>query len=319
MDENLAKLFETSVKPVKRKSKARDVIDVKRIREASSKIKPGFHRETAENDDEIVNEIKYSKETQKLPTANKGIVDSQDKNERTVFVGNVDKQVLTSSSGLATLRKAFREFGKIESIRFRSVAFAATKPRRAAFVTKEFDDSRDSANAYIVFANRDAAKAALALNGHVILGKHIRVDNAARSNYETKKCVFVGGLDFSCSDESIWKHFASCGTIHSVRIVRDSNTNVGKGFAYVQFEDRACVEKALLLDNEPMPLNHRNLRVSRAKSVKQTHQEQNKEPIKKQSALEKNKKPALLSRKATKFAPKRQKRDRSRPDKSNSK
>jgi RNA recognition motif-containing protein len=46
----------------------------------------------------------------------------------------------------------------------------------------------------------------------------------------------VGNLPFDVQDEAIYTHFARCGKIEFVRIVRDKKTNIGKGFGYVQFK-----------------------------------------------------------------------------------
>lgn len=92
-------------------------------------------------------------------------------------------------------------------------------------------------NAYIVFKTAAAAREALKLNGVVLLDRHIRVDSVAHpAPQDAKRCVFVGNLDFEAQEESLWKHFSTAGKVESVRIVRDAKTNVGKGFAYVQFE-----------------------------------------------------------------------------------
>ena len=48
--------------------------------------------------------------------------------------------------------------------------------------------------------------------------------------------MFIGSLSFDAQEEKLWSHFESCGEIENVRVVRDSKTNVGKGFAYVQFK-----------------------------------------------------------------------------------
>jgi nucleolar protein 12 len=45
----------------------------------------------------------------------------------------------------------------------------------------------------------------------------------------------VGNLPFDVQDEAIYMHFARCGKIEFIRIVRDKKTNIGKGFGYVQF------------------------------------------------------------------------------------
>lgn len=122
-------------------------------------------------------------------------------------------------------------------MRFRSIAFSEQIPRKAAFITHKLHEKQQTLNAYIVFATSVAAREALKLNGHVILDRHIRVDSVAHpAPHDARRCVFVGNLDFEAQEESLWKHFAQSGEIESVRIVRDAKTNVGKGFAYVQFE-----------------------------------------------------------------------------------
>jgi len=126
-------------------------------------------------------------------------------------------------------------------------------------------------NAYVVFKKSESARAALGLNGTVVLDRHIRIDSVAHpAKHDAKRCVFVGNLDFEASEESLWSHFGKCGTIDNVRIVRDPKTNVGKGIAYVSFEDQMSVDQALLLDGQKMEndKHKRKLRVTRSKSLK---------------------------------------------------
>ena len=36
-------------------------------------------------------------------------------------------------------------------------------------------------------------------------------------------------------EDTVRSHFADCGTIDNIRIVRDSKTSLGKGFCYINF------------------------------------------------------------------------------------
>jgi nucleolar protein 12 len=237
-----------------------------------------------------------------------------DKSNRTVFLGNVSNSAITSkgdrktllthvSSFLSTLPKSDTPH-KVESIRFRSTAYGTKLgvPRRAAFAHKEImDTTASSTNAYIVYSTSLAAqKAPRALNGTVVLDRHLRVDNVAHpSAIDNKRCVFVGNLDFvgqetaddeegakkkkpsapADIEEGLWRTFnaqtgasekknAGGGNVESVRVVRDQATRVGKGFAYVQFYDANCVEAALLLNGKKFPpLLPRKLRVTRARKA----------------------------------------------------
>ncbi|KAL4765197.1 rRNA-processing protein NOP12 [Aspergillus foveolatus] len=235
------------------------------------------------------------------------------KSNRTVFLGNVSTKAITSKSAKKELMKHLSSFlstlpestgpHKIESIRFRSTAFASGGkiPKRAAFAKQEIhDDTTPSTNAYAVYSTAQAAKKApVALNGTIVLDRHLRVDNVAHpAKVDHKRCVFVGNLDFIDNEtgteegekkkknrppadveEGLWRTFnahtkgsqsgpAGRGNVESVRVVRDRSTRVGKGFAYVQFYDQNCVEEALLLNDKRFPpLLPRKLRVVRAKKV----------------------------------------------------
>ncbi|RAL07437.1 rRNA-processing protein NOP12 [Aspergillus homomorphus CBS 101889] len=235
-----------------------------------------------------------------------------DKSNRTVFLGNVSNEAIKSKSAKKTLLKHLGSFldslpestgpHEVESIRFRSTAFASggKVPKRAAFANKEvLDDTTPCTNAYAVYSTVQAArKAPTALNGTVVLDRHLRVDSVAHpAKIDNKRCVFVGNLDFIDNEvkpdddkrkkkrapadveEGLWRVFnahtggskkdgSGKGSVESVRVVRDSATRVGKGFAYVQFYDQNCVEEALLLEGKQYPpMLPRKLRVSRAKKI----------------------------------------------------
>lgn len=160
-----------------------------------------------------------------------------DKSNRTVFLGNVPSNAISSKTDYKTLKAFFSAAGKISSVRFRSVAFSEQIPRKAAFVNHKLHEKQKTVNAYIVYKDSVGAREALKLNGSVVLDRHIRVDSVAHPvKQDHKRCVFVGNLDFEAQEENLWRHFGPCGKVEYARVVRDSKTNVGKGFAYVQFE-----------------------------------------------------------------------------------
>lgn len=194
-----------------------------------------------------------------------------EKATRTVFLANVSTEAISSKSAKKTLLAHLSSIldkdasppQKIESIRFRSLAFSAgSMPKRAAFITNSLmEATTKSANAYAVYSTAAAArKAATDLNGTEILGRHIRVDSVAHpSPTDHRRCLFVGNLGFvddetvlnvsadgetkekkrnkvpSDIEEGLWRTFGKHGRVENVRVVRDPKTRVGKGFAYVQF------------------------------------------------------------------------------------
>ncbi|KAG0348648.1 Nucleolar protein 12 [Podila humilis] len=192
--------------------------------------------------------------------------DSPERQERTAFVGNLSVTAMTSLD-FRSLKRMFSDHGVVESIRFRSIAFSELLPRKIAFITGKLHPDRDVLNAYIVFKEKESvAKAVAALNGKMFLGKHIRVDTVdGAKNHQPKKSVFVGNLAFDAQEEQLWDFFKYSGKIENVRIIRDRKSNLGKGFAYVQFEDRGSVDVALRLHDTKM--GTRKLRVVRCKRL----------------------------------------------------
>lgn len=176
-----------------------------------------------------------------------------DKAKATVFVGNLPVSVITSSSTHKAFKRLLSTHGKVRSIRFRSIAFSELLPRRVAFVQGKFHAERDTANAYVVYADEKSARSCVSeLNGHFYNGeKHLRVDSVAHpAPHDPKRSLFIGNLDFDAQEEHLWRHFAKAGDVESVRIVRDAKTNIGKGFAYVQYKDAGAVANGLLLDGQ---------------------------------------------------------------------
>ena len=193
---------------------------------------------------------------------------------RTVFLANVSTMAIKSKNAKKALMDHLVSFTStlpelatkhsIESLRFRSTAFANTGiPRKAAYAKKELmDTTTKSTNAYAVYTTQVAAREAVKkLNGTMALGRHLRVDSVAHpANIDHRRCVFIGNLGFvddmtnmdaaedednkrprkgkepADIEEGLWRQFGKVGAVESVRVVRDKTTRVGKGFAYVQFK-----------------------------------------------------------------------------------
>ncbi|ORX99527.1 hypothetical protein K493DRAFT_406221 [Basidiobolus meristosporus CBS 931.73] len=201
--------------------------------------------------------------------------DDPEKIARTIFVGNLSVSVINKAE-YKQLKTRFAEFGEIESIRFRSVAFAELMPRKAAFINKNLHPERNSVNAYIVYKEKASAEAALKSNGTMFLERHLRVDKSDNTGSQDRKTsVFVGNLAFDADEEDLWKYFSQCGEVINVRIIRDKTTNVGKGFGYVQFKERPAVGLALKLHESKM--GSRKLRVFRCS---ETDMVKGKNPVK---------------------------------------
>lgn len=62
------------------------------------------------------------------------------------------------------------------------------------------------------------------------------------------------------TEDELWTLFEDCGPISHVRIIRDTYTGMGKGFAYVNFKDNDAVQ--LALEMEDVKLRNRVLRIT---------------------------------------------------------
>ena len=216
-----------------------------------------------------------------------------EKASRTVFLGNVSISAIQSKASRRALMDHLSSFlpdlpesktHKVESLRFRSTAFAdAALPKKAAYVKKDLlEATTRSTNAYAVYSTQLAARGAVKrLNATIVLDRHLRVDGVAHpSRIDHRRCVFVGNLGFvddesnikaieeevgrgqsqkrnkskapADVEEGLWRQFEKAGAVESVRVVRDKTTRVGKGFAYVQFEVRGnefCLNGKILSDH----------------------------------------------------------------------
>ncbi|XP_008418572.1 RNA-binding protein 34 [Poecilia reticulata] len=182
------------------------------------------------------------------------------KMKRTVFVGN-----LPISCTMKTLLGLFRDKGPIESARFRSVVREdPSMSRKEATIKRKVHPKKQSINAYVVFKNEEGVTNALERNGMEIeKGFHIRVDRVTdKSSHDHKRSVFVGNLAFDIKELAFRQHFEECGKVEGVRLVRDPNSGLGKGFGYVLFESADSVEVALSLDGSK--LESRSIRVKRS-------------------------------------------------------
>lgn len=179
-----------------------------------------------------------------------------DKAERTVFVGNVPTTVITNKKTYKNFKKQFQQVGSVQAIRFRSIAFDEALPRKLAFAKKALHSLRDTVNAYVVFKEREPSRKVCGrLNATLFEHHHLRVDHVAHpAPKDNKRTIFVGNLDFEEQEENLWRYFNkhTGDDVESVRVVRDSKTNLGKGFALVQFKDTLSVNKALMLNDKPM-------------------------------------------------------------------
>lgn len=113
---------------------------------------------------------------------------------------------------------------------------------------------------------------------------------------EEKRTLYIGGLDFEETEENVRalceklmreergepSSSSSSSSSHAtaqsggsrpcwverVRVVKDAETGLGKGFAYVLFKDRECVDEMLALDTLRVRLSKRKVRLERCNTTR---------------------------------------------------
>merc|ERR1711902_116012 len=73
-------------------------------------------------------------------------------------------------------------------------------------------------------------------------------------SYEEKvevdaRSCYVGNVDYGATAEELEQHFHGCGSINRVTILCNKFDGNPKGFAYVEFTDKDCVDTAMALDD----------------------------------------------------------------------
>lgn len=141
--------------------------------------------------------------------------------------------------------------------------------------------------------------AAVKCNGSLFMDRVLRFDLVRRRDdactglmeTDPKLSVFVGNLDFTSKEEDLRAFFdkviseerglptqqedeevdvnvkKAVSWVSRVRIVRDKETQLGKGFAYVQFVDHGCIDEIFATEEGKLKFSKRKLRIQRCKTL----------------------------------------------------
>uniref|UniRef100_A0A8C6Z6V1 RNA binding motif protein 34 n=1 Tax=Nothoprocta perdicaria TaxID=30464 RepID=A0A8C6Z6V1_NOTPE len=173
----------------------------------------------------------------------------------------ITRSVANADTGITGKQKKERNEAE-ETIKNRRTVFVGNLPVNctAQVCERKVHPNMKYINAYVVFKEECDAVKALKKNGtQIASGFHIRVDLASQNSSVKSSILLL--LPADISDEAVREHFADCGDIVAVRIVRDRQTGMGKGFGYILFENTDAVQLALKLNNSD--LMGRKVRVKR--------------------------------------------------------
>ena len=78
------------------------------------------------------------------------------------------------------------------------------------------------------------------------------------------KNIYIGNLNYATTEDEVRDVFAQYGTVESVNIIIDRDTNRSKGFGFVEMQDEDSAKAAISALNGT-DLNDREIRVNEAK------------------------------------------------------
>jgi len=87
-------------------------------------------------------------------------------------------------------------------------------------------------------------------------------NNKSQNNDQSK--IFVGGLSWQTTEESLQFHFEQYGSVEKVDLMRDRNTGDPRGFAFVVFRDPSTID--LVMNEDKHEINHKIVDVKRAQA-----------------------------------------------------
>ncbi|KAJ7672897.1 hypothetical protein B0H14DRAFT_3909162 [Mycena olivaceomarginata] len=167
---------------------------------------------------------------------------------RTLFVGGLpaevaQKRVAAEAEAEGDAKKAYLTPAQKKKILFQGA----------------FHPEAKSVSAYVVLAHQapraQQARLARAANASEFMGRVLRVDVCARlpladagagagaagagagANEDPKLSIFLGNLDFASTESDVREFFEGVGErwVQTVRLIRDRETQLGKGFGYISF------------------------------------------------------------------------------------
>lgn len=87
-------------------------------------------------------------------------------------------------------------------------------------------------------------------------------NNKSQNNDQSK--IFVGGLSWQTTEESLQFHFEQYGSVEKVDLMRDRNTGDPRGFAFIVFRDPSTID--LIMNEDKHEINHKIVDVKRAQA-----------------------------------------------------
>ncbi|SOV77185.1 large subunit rRNA processing RRM protein, putative [Plasmodium sp. gorilla clade G3] len=168
-----------------------------------------------------------------------------ERNKRTIFVGNVPVKDVSISKLLKILNI---EKSIVETVRFRSLPLEEkyADKKRLGVMRKKFTDVKDNKNALVTLKDEKDVPLLLERNGTIYEGYVLRVNKFGDSkSFSRKKSICIKNLCKKLNEKDLYEIMKDVDTIKGVRVLRDTATSMSTGTAFILFESRSAVKKAI--------------------------------------------------------------------------
>lgn len=114
---------------------------------------------------------------------------------------------------------------------------------------------RSQGYGFITFANTQGKDKALAKNGQSYFGRQLKVSFEAKSKpdggrVKTRQRLYVKNIPTETTEDQVKELFAQFGTVENFFFIKDHQTNVSRGFGFLDFSNAEEAQAALSMNGQ---------------------------------------------------------------------
>lgn len=114
---------------------------------------------------------------------------------------------------------------------------------------------RSQGYGFITFATKEGKDKAVAKNGQSVFGRQLKVNSEAKSKpdggrVKTRQRLYVKNIPTESTEDQVKELFAQFGTVENFFFIKDHQTNVSRGFGFLDFSNAEEAQAALSMNGQ---------------------------------------------------------------------